>query len=117
VNIVHKLLVQRRMLHRIFWFSLQEPICALLRDKDPSIPTISSIYQVFTSYLLYYAGLLPFFGMKDCVFGIPSDAIPLERLQVFVVDTMADCSRHISLSLSLSLYIYLHQHRINETLK
>jgi hypothetical protein len=65
-----------------YWFSLTESINNKLRAKDSSIPTITSIQSMLLVLLLHYAGLLPFWPLKDSVFGVT-----VEEVSSFMLST------------------------------
>lgn len=63
-----------------FWFSLVEKINKKLREKDADIATITSIEGMLRVLALYYTGLLPFFPVRDKVFGITLEEVSFSFL-------------------------------------
>lgn len=77
ISRVHDMLTNHATFdHRnAFWFSLVEGINKKLRLKDENIATITSIQGMLRVLALYYMGLLPFFPVRDKVFGITVEEV------------------------------------------
>lgn len=67
---VMKLLHKYNRENTVFWFSLNEKINSKLRKANPNIPTITSVVGSMFILFLHYTFLLPFYPIKDDVFGI-----------------------------------------------
>eukprot|EP00981_Chlorochromonas_danica_P005122 scaffold1036_cov169-Ochromonas_danica.AAC.2 len=75
IDAVHQLLEKKEKKKSVFWFSLHESINKKLRQKDKSIPTITSIQGMITILLFYYLGILPWIDLEDAVFGITVEEV------------------------------------------
>ena len=76
IDKVHAMLLEedgggasRKRKDNVVWFSLEESINRKLKAKDPDIPQIVSAAAVLRTTLLFFAGLLPFTGFKEDIYG------------------------------------------------
>lgn len=53
----------------------------MLRSMCPSLPTIVSVPEMLTIYVIYYIGLLPLMPVRADVFGFPSDKVDYARIR------------------------------------
>ena len=77
ISEVHKLLLNHDTFDykNAFWFSLIEKINTKLRLKDDKIAIITSVEGMLYVLFLYHTGLLPFFQIKDNVFGVTVEEV------------------------------------------
>lgn len=81
ISEVHKLIRASERYDTVLWFSLKEKVNKKLRSFDPNLPTLTSVDNMLMIVMAYYCGILPFINVRDKVFGITLDEIPLERIQ------------------------------------
>lgn len=77
ISEVKRILYENNRQDTVFWFCLDEKVNKKLRKADPSIPTVVSIMGMLKILVLYHTGVLPFFDIEDCVFGITTEKVRL----------------------------------------
>lgn len=68
----------------VFWFSLIEKINKKLRFQDDKIATITSVEGMLYVLFLYHIGLLPFFPIKDKVFGVTVEEVNKTKFDILI---------------------------------